>query len=65
MADRVLVMHEGRITAQLSREEADEERVDPRRDRTSRRARGMSIREAMLEATPDGAASAAARLVRP
>jgi rhamnose transport system ATP-binding protein len=27
MADRVLVMHEGRLTAELSREEADEERV--------------------------------------
>jgi rhamnose transport system ATP-binding protein len=27
MADRVLVMHEGRITGELSREEADEERV--------------------------------------
>ena len=27
MADRVLVMHEGRITAELSREEADEESV--------------------------------------
>ena len=27
MADRVLVMHEGRITAQLTRDEADEERV--------------------------------------
>jgi rhamnose transport system ATP-binding protein len=27
MADRVLVMHEGRLTSELSREEADEERV--------------------------------------
>jgi rhamnose transport system ATP-binding protein len=27
MADRVLVMHEGRLTAELSREEADEESV--------------------------------------
>jgi rhamnose transport system ATP-binding protein len=27
MADRVLVMHEGRLTGELSREEADEERV--------------------------------------
>jgi len=27
MADRVLVMHEGRLTAQLSRQEATEERV--------------------------------------
>jgi rhamnose transport system ATP-binding protein len=27
MADRVLVMHEGRLTAELSRDEADEERV--------------------------------------
>jgi rhamnose transport system ATP-binding protein len=27
MADRVLVMHEGRLTAELSRAEADEERV--------------------------------------
>ena len=27
MADRVLVMHEGRITGELSREEADEERI--------------------------------------
>jgi len=27
MADRVLVMHEGRLTGELSRAEADEERV--------------------------------------
>ena len=27
MADRVLVMHEGRLTAELSRDEADEESV--------------------------------------
>ena len=27
MADRVLVMHEGRLTGELTREEADEERV--------------------------------------
>ncbi len=27
MADRVLVMHEGRLAAEISREEADEERV--------------------------------------
>jgi rhamnose transport system ATP-binding protein len=27
MADRVLVMHEGRITGELSRADADEERV--------------------------------------
>ena len=27
MADRVLVMHEGRLTSELSRDEADEERV--------------------------------------
>jgi rhamnose transport system ATP-binding protein len=27
MADRVLVMHEGRITGELSREDADEERI--------------------------------------
>ena len=27
MADRILVMHEGRLTAELSRDEADEERV--------------------------------------
>jgi rhamnose transport system ATP-binding protein len=27
MADRVLVMHEGRLTRELSRDEADEERV--------------------------------------
>ena len=27
MADRVLVMHEGRLTGELSRDEADEERV--------------------------------------
>jgi rhamnose transport system ATP-binding protein len=27
MADRVLVMHEGRLTAELSKEEATEERV--------------------------------------
>ena len=27
MADRVLVMHEGRLTGELSREQADEERV--------------------------------------
>jgi rhamnose transport system ATP-binding protein len=27
MADRVLVMHEGRLTAELSRSEADEESV--------------------------------------
>jgi len=27
MADRVLVMHEGRLTGEFSREEADEERV--------------------------------------
>ena len=27
MADRVLVMHEGRLTAELNRDEADEERV--------------------------------------
>jgi rhamnose transport system ATP-binding protein len=27
MADRVLVMHEGRMTASLTRDEADEERV--------------------------------------
>jgi rhamnose transport system ATP-binding protein len=27
MADRVLVMHEGRLTAELTRDEADEERV--------------------------------------
>jgi rhamnose transport system ATP-binding protein len=27
MADRVLVLHEGRLTAELSREEADEDAV--------------------------------------
>jgi rhamnose transport system ATP-binding protein len=27
MADRVLVMHEGRLTSELGRDEADEERV--------------------------------------
>jgi len=27
MADRVLVLHEGRITAQLSRDDADEDSV--------------------------------------
>jgi rhamnose transport system ATP-binding protein len=27
MADRVLVMHEGRLTGELTRAEADEERV--------------------------------------
>ena len=35
MADRVLVMHEGRLTAELSRAEADEESRHPRRHRAS------------------------------
>ena len=39
MADRVLVMHEGRLTAELSRAEADEETRDPRRHRPASRGR--------------------------
>ena len=38
MADRVLVMHEGRLTAELSRAEADEERVIAGGHRRGRRA---------------------------
>ena len=68
MADRVLVMHEGRLTGELSRAEADEERViradrpggrhEPRRPPHERRTPRAPARGASPSASSASASSA-------
>ena len=51
MSDRILVLHEGRIAAEIPRDEATEERRDVRRDRAGRRP-GEAGRPPMAETAP-------------